>query len=101
MVIFYGGQIADKVQFVIAGCGVNALSGLRMAQESVGLISVAHQAFATTAGCGVDALSALHVQFRNLDKTRQASHPAFPMGVLFLNPITNPTLPFSLFSGDG
>ncbi|EFJ99319.1 hypothetical protein HMPREF9540_00585, partial [Escherichia coli MS 115-1] len=42
-----------------------------------------------------------HVQFRNLDKTRQASHPAFPMGVLFLNPITNPTLPFSLFSGDG
>ncbi|WP_213060203.1 hypothetical protein, partial [Escherichia coli] len=54
-----------------------------------------------TGGCGVDALSALHVQFRNLDKTRQASHPAFPMGVLFLNPITNPTLPFSLFSGDG
>ncbi|AWF26158.1 hypothetical protein ECC34666_5600 [Escherichia coli C-34666] len=49
----------------------------------------------------MDALSALHVQFRNLDKTRQASHPAFPMGVLFLNPITNPTLPFSLFSGDG
>ncbi|WP_409447074.1 hypothetical protein, partial [Escherichia coli] len=44
-----------------AGCGVNALSGLRMAQESVGLISVAHQAFATTAGCGVDALSGLRV----------------------------------------
>ncbi|WP_420536509.1 hypothetical protein [Escherichia coli] len=32
-----------------------------MAQESVGLISVAHQAFATTAGCGVDALSGLRV----------------------------------------
>ncbi|ENB55175.1 hypothetical protein ECP029894211_5183 [Escherichia coli P0298942.11] len=29
MVIFYGGQIADKVQFVHAGCGVNALSGLQ------------------------------------------------------------------------
>ncbi|MFU1628069.1 hypothetical protein ACM2VE_26370, partial [Escherichia coli] len=29
-----------------------------------------------TGGCGVDALSALHVQFRNLDKTRQALHPA-------------------------
>ncbi|ENB70004.1 hypothetical protein ECP02989426_4990 [Escherichia coli P0298942.6] len=28
MVIFYGGQIADKVQFVHAGCGVNAFSGL-------------------------------------------------------------------------
>ncbi|EON9010674.1 protein YahH, partial [Escherichia coli] len=26
---------------------MNALSGLRMAQESVGLISVAHQAFVT------------------------------------------------------
>ncbi|EOM2548710.1 protein YahH, partial [Escherichia coli] len=29
---------------------MNALSGLRMAQESVGLISVAHQAFVTIAG---------------------------------------------------
>ncbi|WP_211941053.1 hypothetical protein, partial [Escherichia coli] len=54
-----------------------------------------------TGGCGVDALSALHVQFRNLDKTRQASHPALSPGVFFLNPITNPALPFSLFSGDG
>ncbi|MCM4323039.1 hypothetical protein MMS73_08930, partial [Escherichia coli] len=35
------------------------------------------------------------------DKTRQASHPALPPGVFFLNPITNPALPFSLFSGDG
>ncbi|WP_236492700.1 hypothetical protein, partial [Escherichia coli] len=25
---------------------------------------------------------------------------AFPMGVFFLNPITNPALPFSLFPGD-
>ncbi|EDS92265.1 4'-phosphopantetheinyl transferase EntD [Escherichia albertii TW07627] len=33
-----------KVRVVHAGCGVNALSGLRMVQESVGLISVAHQA---------------------------------------------------------
>ncbi|WP_139593730.1 hypothetical protein [Escherichia coli] len=40
---------------------MNALSGLRVARESVGLISVAHQAFATTAGCGVDALSGLRV----------------------------------------
>ncbi|EKM7319296.1 hypothetical protein AAGH34_004003 [Escherichia coli] len=32
-----------------------------MARESVGLISVAHQAFATTAGCGVNALSGLRV----------------------------------------
>ncbi|WP_213058865.1 hypothetical protein, partial [Escherichia coli] len=45
----------------IAGCGVNALSGLRMAQESVGLISVAHQAFVTIAGCGVNALSGLRM----------------------------------------
>ncbi|WP_141010330.1 hypothetical protein [Escherichia coli] len=36
---------------------MNALSGLRMARESVGLISVAHQAFVTIAGCGVNALS--------------------------------------------
>ncbi|KOZ38805.1 4'-phosphopantetheinyl transferase [Escherichia coli] len=28
----------------MAGCGVNALAGLRMAREFVGLISVAHQA---------------------------------------------------------
>ncbi|HAW3179278.1 TPA: hypothetical protein JLS18_000422 [Escherichia coli] len=28
-----------------------------MAQESVGLISVAHQAFVTIAGCGVNAAS--------------------------------------------
>ncbi|EOS0473259.1 protein YahH, partial [Escherichia coli] len=40
---------------------MNALSGLRMAQESVGLISVAHQAFVTIAGCGVNALSGLQV----------------------------------------
>ncbi|EFI4512956.1 hypothetical protein GXI35_03660 [Escherichia coli] len=32
-----------------------------MAQESVGLISVAHQAFVTIAGCGVNALSGLRV----------------------------------------
>ncbi|EFJ95803.1 hypothetical protein BU57_02585 [Escherichia coli O121:H19 str. 2011C-3609] len=50
MVIFYGGQIADKVRFVHAGCGVNALSGLQKHENSiycrscVGLISVAHQA---------------------------------------------------------
>ncbi|MDZ6733944.1 protein YahH, partial [Escherichia coli] len=30
-------------------------------QESVGLISVAHQAFVTIAGCGVNALSGLRV----------------------------------------
>ncbi|KDX52534.1 hypothetical protein AC69_0535 [Escherichia coli 2-177-06_S4_C1] len=29
MVVFYGSQIADKVRFVHAGCGVNALSGLQ------------------------------------------------------------------------
>ncbi|EJH5036622.1 hypothetical protein, partial [Escherichia coli] len=45
----------------IAGCGVNALSGLQVAQEFVGLISVAHQAFVTIAGCGVNALSGLRV----------------------------------------
>ncbi|MEE7428321.1 hypothetical protein, partial [Escherichia marmotae] len=38
---------------------------------------------------------------RRPDKTRQASHPALPPGVFFLNPITNPAFPFSLFSGDG
>ncbi|WP_211453530.1 hypothetical protein, partial [Escherichia coli] len=32
-----------------------------MAQESVGLISVAHQAFVTIAGCGVNALSGLRM----------------------------------------
>ncbi|WP_187641114.1 hypothetical protein [Escherichia coli] len=37
------------------------LSGLRVARESVGLISVAHQAFVTIAGCGVNALSGLRV----------------------------------------
>ncbi|WP_160189779.1 hypothetical protein [Escherichia coli] len=40
---------------------MNVLSGLRMARESVGLISVAHQALVTTAGCGVNALSGLRV----------------------------------------
>ncbi|ENA5318526.1 hypothetical protein ABGS12_004734, partial [Escherichia coli] len=45
----------------IAGCGVNALSGLRVAREFVGLISVAHQAFVTIAGCGVNALSGLRM----------------------------------------
>ncbi|MCY6869243.1 hypothetical protein OYB36_18290 [Escherichia coli] len=40
---------------------MNALSGLQVAQESVGLISVAHQAFVTIAGCGVNALSGLRV----------------------------------------
>ncbi|WP_139299362.1 hypothetical protein [Escherichia coli] len=40
---------------------MDALSGLRVARESVGLISVAHQAFVTIAGCGVDALSGLRV----------------------------------------
>ncbi|EPZ3398181.1 hypothetical protein [Escherichia coli] len=32
-----------------------------MARESVGLISVAHQAFVTIAGCGVNALSGLRM----------------------------------------
>ncbi|EPR1339428.1 hypothetical protein ACU0GT_004118, partial [Escherichia coli] len=40
---------------------MNVLSGLRMARKSVGLISVAIQALATTAGCGVNALSGLRV----------------------------------------
>ncbi|MCZ5895929.1 hypothetical protein O5269_28415, partial [Escherichia coli] len=35
--------------------------GLRMAQESVGLISVAPQAFVSIAGCGVNALSGLRM----------------------------------------
>ncbi|EJH6959943.1 hypothetical protein NCO33_000822, partial [Escherichia coli O145:H28] len=35
--------------------------GLQVAQEFVGLISVAHQAFVTIAGCGVNALSGLRV----------------------------------------
>ncbi|MCU6343052.1 hypothetical protein KSU16_13600, partial [Escherichia coli] len=48
---------AHQAFVTIAGCGVNALSGPRMAREFVGLISVAHQAFVTIAGCGVDALS--------------------------------------------
>ncbi|EGO8358169.1 hypothetical protein EYW98_01200 [Escherichia coli] len=45
-----GCQIADKVRFVHAGCGVNALSGLQKhaisidCRDYVGLISVAHQA---------------------------------------------------------
>ncbi|MDG2913799.1 hypothetical protein P7M62_24865, partial [Vibrio parahaemolyticus] len=43
-------EIANKVRVVHAGCGVNALSGLRNRKNSiycrsgVGLISVAHQA---------------------------------------------------------
>ncbi|EFD1057972.1 hypothetical protein FEL34_20200 [Escherichia coli] len=43
-------QIVDKVRFVHAGCGVNALSGLQnhansiYCRNNVGLISVAHQA---------------------------------------------------------
>ncbi|OSM07851.1 hypothetical protein ERAG_01497 [Escherichia coli R424] len=40
-----GANVTASDLHVHAGCGVNALSGLRMAQESVGLISVAHQAF--------------------------------------------------------
>ncbi|EFO1700258.1 hypothetical protein FRV13_17775 [Escherichia coli] len=47
-------QIVDKVRFVHAGCGVNALSGLQNHANSmhcrslVGLISVAHQAINLT-----------------------------------------------------
>ncbi|WP_159195081.1 hypothetical protein [Escherichia coli] len=52
-------SVAHQAFVTIAGCGVNALSGLR--RESVGLISVAHQAFVTIAGCGVNALSGLRV----------------------------------------
>ncbi|WP_024211086.1 hypothetical protein, partial [Escherichia coli] len=37
-------SVAHQAFVTIAGCGVNALSGLRMAREFVGLISVAHQA---------------------------------------------------------
>ncbi|EOW63312.1 WGR domain protein [Escherichia marmotae] len=43
-------QIIDKVHFVYAGCGVNALSGLQNIANAiyyrnlVGLINVAHQA---------------------------------------------------------
>ncbi|AGB78518.1 hypothetical protein D782_2558 [Enterobacteriaceae bacterium strain FGI 57] len=43
-------QIAGKVRFVLAGCGVNALSGLQNIANSiycrnlVGLISAAHEA---------------------------------------------------------
>ncbi|EFG9412255.1 TPA: hypothetical protein RW180_005245 [Escherichia coli] len=37
-------SVALQALATTAGCGVNALSGLRVAQESVGLISVAHQA---------------------------------------------------------
>ncbi|HIA4028741.1 TPA: hypothetical protein ACWQBO_002014 [Escherichia coli] len=54
-------RLTCKVRVVSAGCGLNALSGLREAQESVGLISVAHQAFVTIAGCGVNALSGLRM----------------------------------------
>ncbi|TNR49068.1 hypothetical protein FIC40_16805, partial [Escherichia coli] len=44
-------HIADKVRFIDAGCGANALSGLQKFVNSincrihVGLISEAHQAF--------------------------------------------------------
>ncbi|EMK7509508.1 hypothetical protein V9O95_002585 [Escherichia coli] len=40
---------------------MNVLSGLRMARKSIGLISVALQAFVTIAGCDVNALSGLRV----------------------------------------
>ncbi|HAX7400923.1 TPA: hypothetical protein JTP40_003815 [Escherichia coli] len=43
-------SVAHQAFVTIAGCGVNALSGLRVAREFVGLISVAHQAFVTIAG---------------------------------------------------
>ncbi len=59
--ILAGANVTASDLHVHAGCGVNALSGLRMAQESVGLISVAHQAFVTIAGCGVNALSGLRM----------------------------------------
>ncbi|WP_176370499.1 hypothetical protein, partial [Escherichia coli] len=54
-------SVAHQAFVTIAGCGVNALSGLQVAQEFVGLISVAHQAFVTIAGCGVNALSGLRM----------------------------------------
>ncbi|EED0245100.1 hypothetical protein EC456_004501, partial [Escherichia coli] len=54
-------SVAHQAFATTAGCGVDALSGLRVARESVGLISVAHQAFVTIAGCGVNALSGLRV----------------------------------------
>ncbi|TXF87040.1 hypothetical protein FU323_12180, partial [Lactobacillus delbrueckii subsp. bulgaricus] len=59
MFIFYGGQIADKVRFVHAGCGVNALSGLQNCANSiycrkhVGLISEAHQALCRQQKCRI------------------------------------------------
>ncbi|MBB7962560.1 protein YahH, partial [Escherichia coli] len=55
---------------------MNALSGLRMARESVGLISVAHQAFVTIAGCGVNALSGLRVA-REFVGLISVAHQAF------------------------
>ncbi|EFF06603.1 yahH, partial [Escherichia coli B185] len=56
-----GANVTASDLHVHAGCGVNALSGLQVAQEFVGLISVAHQAFVTIAGCGVNALSGLRM----------------------------------------
>ncbi|WP_158248960.1 hypothetical protein [Escherichia coli] len=37
-------SVAHQAFVTIAGCGVNALSGPRVAREFVGLISVAYQA---------------------------------------------------------
>ncbi|KXL27641.1 4'-phosphopantetheinyl transferase [Escherichia coli] len=56
-----GANVTASELHVYAGCDMNVLSGLRVAQESVGLISVAHQALVTTAGCGVNALSGLRM----------------------------------------
>ena len=61
------------------GCGVNALSTLRV--RSVGRIRRGKRRIRHlhrgTGGCGVNALSTLHVQSPRPDKTRQAPHPAF------------------------
>ncbi|MFP1528222.1 hypothetical protein ACLB1R_18140 [Escherichia coli] len=57
-----GANVTASDLHVHAGCGANALSGLQVAQEFVGLISVAHlEAFVTIAGCGVNAFSGLRM----------------------------------------
>ncbi|MBU3470902.1 hypothetical protein, partial [Escherichia coli] len=70
---------------------MNALSGLRVARESVGLISVAHQAFVTIAGCGVNALSSLRMAREFVDTVMACKFFPGPVSLIAGMPDTAPS----------
>ena len=92
-----GKRCIRQLHRATGGCGVNALSALHV--RSVGRIRrdkrrIRHLHRAT-GGCGVDALSALHVRNSVTWIKRDKRRIRHFNGRIILNPITNPTLPFS------